>query len=229
MVCQGADHDFYYGFDQFVVDLISSGSRILNLGSGIVFNFERLLSEQKKVYISSCDIVPPANKPCFINDFIVQSVEEEIKFNKGGFDVVTFFELIEHIDKTDVLLRNCHTLLKDDGRLIFSFPNLASVYARVELLLGFQPHILEVSNERSDLGTGFFGRLNCSWGTVPLHHIRGITYKAMRGLLSYHGFFAERIVGFSSRFWKIFKLCPSLAPVVLMVCRKKSYARKNYS
>ena len=77
-------------------------------------------------------------KPSYIDKFLVKSIEDECYFEKK-FDVITFFEVIEHIDKTDILLKNCFNNLKDDGFLIFSFPNLASIYSRIELMLGLQP------------------------------------------------------------------------------------------
>ncbi len=76
----------------------------------------------------------------------------------------------------------CKTIinnLKDDGLLICSLPNLASIYARIELLLGFQPHVLEVSNVYGNFGTGIFGKLNNPPG-VSIHHIRAFTHKAIK-------------------------------------------------
>jgi len=97
--------------------------------------------------------------------FFEQNVEKLFNLD-SKVDVVTFFEVIEHIDETDILLQNCYNNLKDDGLLICShdgllicsLPNLASIYAWIELLLGFQPHVIEVSNVCSNFGTGIFGK-----------------------------------------------------------------------
>lgn len=119
-----------------------------------------------------------------------------------------------------MLLKNCLNNLKDDGVLILSFPNLASIYSRIELLLGFQPHNLEVSNEVSNLGTGIFGKFNGGRG-LPIHHIRGITHRAMKDLLGIHGFKVVKMFGYEYRFKKLFYYFPSIAPVNVFVCKKR--------
>lgn len=168
---QGSENMLPKDFYEIAFGFIKDGNYVLNLGCGSTFIFEKFLSDVKDVVITSVDILDVKNKLGFIKNYFRKSVEEEIDL-KEKFDVVTFFELVEHVDKTDMLLKNCLNNLKDDGVLILSFPNLASIYSRIELLLGFQPHNLEVSNEVSNLGTGIFGKFNGGRG-LPIHHIRG--------------------------------------------------------
>lgn len=218
MNLQDGDNNAPRGFYKLVFNYIKNGDKLLNLGCGMNFNFEKLLTKVKQVRIFSCDIINCLAKPDFIAEYINKSVEEKLDLNTK-FDVVTFFELIEHIDKTDILLKNCFNSLKDDGILIFSFPNLASIYARIELLLGFQPHTLEISNERANFGSGIFGRLN-NHGNQPIHHLRGITYKAMKEMVNYHGFKIIKTIGYEYRFKKISYFFPSIAPVNIFICKK---------
>lgn len=118
-ILQGADNNLSISFYKIATSYIPENSRVLNLGCGLNFNFERILSQEKKVSITSLDILP-AKKPPFVDKFIIQNVEEPFLL-KQKFDVVTFFELIEHIDKTDILILNCFNNLKDGGLLIFPF------------------------------------------------------------------------------------------------------------
>lgn len=190
---------------------------IANFGSGQVFEFETALKDRFKnrVIMNCIDLNIPVNIPSFIN-FTKGNVEEKIQLD-NKMDVVCFFELIEHIDKTDELLKNCYNNLKDDnGYLICSCPNLSSFWSRLELLLGFQPHLLEASNEYHLAGMGIFGRRNYGEHEA-LHHIRGLTYRAQKDLLEAHGFEIEKIYGYTSG--KIFHI-PSLASDVLFICRK---------
>ena len=219
MNLQGGDNNIARSFYELTFNYIKNGDNLLNLGCGINFNFEKALAKIKKVRIVSCDIIDCLVKPDFISQYINKSVEEKLDLNIK-FDVVTFFELIEHIDKTDVLLKNCYRNLKNNGLLIFSFPNLASIYARIELLLGFQPHVLETSNELGNFGSGFFGKLNNS-KNKSIHHIRGITHKAMKEMVNYHGFEIVKIMGYEYRFKKLFYFFPSISPSNIFVCRKK--------
>jgi hypothetical protein len=127
--------------------------------------------------------------------------------------------VIEHIDETDILLQNCYNNLKDDGLLICSLPNLASIYARIELLLGFQPHVLEVSNVYGNFGTGIFGKLNNRSG-IPIHHIRGFTLRAIKEMLSYYNFQILKVYGYDHRLKRLMKYFPSIASVNIIVARK---------
>lgn len=216
---QSGDNDITENFYKLTFPYVKNDTTLLNLGSGIRFNFEKNLTKLKKVKIDCCDIIPVKKPPSFINQFFNQSVEK-IFFLKNKYDTVTFFELIEHIDKTDILLRNCFNNLKKDGQLIFSFPNLSSIYAQIELMLGFQPHILEVSNECADFGTGIFGKINNPSGKT-IHHIRGITHRAMKEMVKYHGFTIIKKFGFEYRLQTFFKYIPSIAPVNIFICKKR--------
>ncbi|HOV97471.1 MAG TPA: hypothetical protein PLW49_00430, partial [bacterium] len=89
-----------------------------------------------------------------------------------------------------------------------------------ELMLGFQPHILEVSNERANFGTGIFGKLN-NRGNRPIHHIRGITHRAMKEMLEFNGFEIIKAIGYEWRLKKLFYYFPSIAPVNIFICLKK--------
>jgi len=218
---QGADHDLDPVLYKIAFKYISNNSQILNLGCGMRFNFEKEIIKEKKVNILSADILNIQNVPNTIK-FKKLSVEKKFQF-KEKFDIITFFELIEHIDKTDVLLENCFNNLKKDGLLIFSVPNLSSIYGRIELLLGFQPHILEVSNKNSNFGTGIFGRYNNPNNNSPVHHIRGISHKAIKEMLAYYGFEIITAIGYEHHFKilrNLFYLFPSIAPVNIFICKK---------
>jgi len=149
--------------------------------------------------------------------YIQASVEEKLILNKK-YDCVFCFEVIEHIDNTDILLANCYDNLKEDGLLFISVPNLASVYSRLELLMGYQPHLLEVSNEHANYGMGVFGRLNNPSDSV-LHHIRGISFRAMKEMLEANQFKIIKAVGGSNNI--ILKRCPRIASLALFICSKK--------
>jgi len=218
---QGGDNIIDCAFYGLAITHIKDHEHILNLGCGSHLNFERNLLNKRNVTITSCDI-NPINTPYESEhlNFLIQDVEKLLTLD-SKVDVVTFFELIEHIDKTDILLQNCYNNLRRGGVLICSVPNLASIYARIELLLGFQPHILEVSNVCSNFGTGVFGKLN-NPNNEPIHHIRGFTLAAIKEMLKYYGFEITQIYGYDYRLKGIMKYFSSLAPVNIIVSRKIS-------
>ena len=190
--------------------------RIANFGAGSVLDFEKLLlAEDERYQVVSIDLAPPVQDLGHNFSYIQEDLTKEINLER--FDVITFFELLEHVDETDKILRNIKRNLQPNGLLIFSIPNLASIYSRVELLFGFQPHILEISNENSLFGTGLIGRLNSPDG-VPIHHIRGITFKAMKEMLTFHGFKVEDYWGFEHRIGDLPKFLAALSPCCYFVC-----------
>lgn len=62
---------------------------------------------------------------------IIQGTHENLlKFSKE-FDVVTLWDVLEHLDDPLQALKNCHQALKDDGILALSTLNSTSPYARI--------------------------------------------------------------------------------------------------
>lgn len=55
---------------------------------------------------------------------------------------------------------------------------------------------------------------------IPVHHIRGITCKAMKEMLIFNKFRIEKVIGCDHRAKWLFRKTPSLAPVVMFVCIK---------
>lgn len=217
---QAGDNLIDVNLYELAINHIKDHQEILNLGCGTRLNFEKQLTNKRNVNVTCCDINPINTSNEVENiKFFIQNIEELFNLDLT-VDVVTFFEVIEHIDETDILLQNCYHNLKDDGLLICSLPNLASIYTRIELLLGFQPHVLEVSNVYGNFGTGFFGRLNNRSGT-PIHHIRGFTLRAIKEMLSYYGFSIVKIYGYDHRLKRLMKYFPSIAAVNVIVARKQ--------
>lgn len=58
---------------------------------------------------------------------------------EGEYDIVLAADVLEHLVKPEYVLSRLKTLLKRDGLLIVSLPNIANIYVRVNLLLGRFP------------------------------------------------------------------------------------------
>lgn len=218
---QGGANTIPAWFYERALQSISRIDSLCNLGSGEVFTVETIAYKLGATSITSYDITQPTCVPPYV-DFRLADVEKKIDFSHS-YEVVTFFKVLEHIDRTDVLLRNCYDALTDEGTLVLSFPNLASLFGRIELLLGFQPHVLEVSNEKAIFGAGVFGRLNNPSGEC-IHHIRGLTYRAVKELLAFHGFQVKHAEGSSFTNPRLFRRVPAIAPQVIIHCSKKPRA-----
>lgn len=92
----------------------------------------------------------------------------------GAFDAVFSIEGIEHLENPFAFLREAHRVLRPDGRLVVTTPNILSLRSRVRFF-----------------GSGFYGRdprpLNES-GRHPLHHIALATFPELRYALHTSGF-----------------------------------------
>lgn len=212
--------DFY---DTIIHSLPKQNLRLLNLGSGKVFSFEKRLRELRSEFndiIDCVDIIPLERKSEYIDSYSCRSIEEPCVINGGGYDCVFAFEVIEHIDKTDEIIKNAYSNLKGNGIFFISHPNLSSLYARMELLMGFQPHVLEPSNENPNAGGGVFARRNNA-ENVAIHHIRGITARASKELLQYHGFAINKIYGQDNGF-AFLSHFPALASVICIKAIKET-------
>ena len=67
-------------------------------------------------------------------------MEMNLKY-KNFFDIVVAGEFIEHVFDTDLFLQKIRKLLKPNGKLILTTPNVASLPRRLLLLLGINPHL----------------------------------------------------------------------------------------
>jgi len=53
------------------------------------------------------------------------------QYEKNSFDVITLLDVIEHVDDPKSLLQEIHRILKPEGMLILSTPNIGSLVARL--------------------------------------------------------------------------------------------------
>lgn len=68
-----------------------------------------------------------------------------LPYKSNTFDLIFALEIIEHLFDTDQFIKNIHRVLKPQGILILSTPNLASIKNRLRLLFNHYPQYLEYS------------------------------------------------------------------------------------
>lgn len=129
-----------------------------------------------------------------VKTFNLDLSKDKIPQNDNSVDLVTAFELIEHLINPDNMLKEVFRILKQGGYLLLSTPNLASWVNRIVMLLGYQPYNVEVSTE---ILAGV--PIRAYSFTKPSGHIRPYTLRALKELLSNHEFKIMKIRG-STRF-----------------------------
>jgi 2-polyprenyl-3-methyl-5-hydroxy-6-metoxy-1,4-benzoquinol methylase len=77
------------------------------------------------------------------------------------YDVITLWDVLEHIDRADDVIEKCSKVINEDGYIFIQVPQLDSWYAK---------------------------RFNEKWGAIHLDHVNYFTNDCMRRLLERYGF-----------------------------------------
>ena len=101
--------------------------------------------------------------------------KDSLPYNNSFFDTVTCMETLEHLFDPIHALAEINRVLKFEGRLIISVPNIANIFSRIALLFGIF----------SDF---------CDFQLVP-GHIRFFTKRRMEKILHLTGFKVEKFYG----------------------------------
>jgi SAM-dependent methyltransferase len=127
----------------------------------------------------------------------VQSICDDFPPEAAGqYDLVLFFEVLEHLVDTDSAVIHLRKLLKPGGWLLLSTPNMASWLNRILLLFGMQPHATEVSFAPVRFGDPIGHRLlPQDPNGVSAGHLRVFTLRALKQFLRWHGIRPVRVGG----------------------------------
>jgi ubiquinone/menaquinone biosynthesis C-methylase UbiE len=156
----------------------------------------------------------------------VADFNTKVDYEDCFFDIVIAGEIIEHLYDTDNFMVEIHRILKPNGVLLLTTPNLASWLDRLTLLFGMQPFSTEVSNVSRKFGREIFYQLLRLDGANPsAGHLRCFTRSALRDVFEFYNFNVIKEIPCSvHNFWLndlITKLMPGLAQNYLFVVNKK--------
>jgi SAM-dependent methyltransferase len=134
-----------------IIEAIPTVPRTLTLLDIGTSAFTVYLKQRYPQYaISTVDLTPywaDHCAACGIHFHCCDVAATPLPYEPESFDVVIFTEILEHLDVPPTwILRNIHQVLRQEGVLIFSVPNLASLRNRVKLLFGISP--LELLGEQ---------------------------------------------------------------------------------
>lgn len=122
------------------------------------------------------------------------------------FDVIIFADILEHtVHPQKTLIYFVNNLLKNDGEVIISLPNIAHLSMRLSLLAG-----------RFDYTEA---------GILDKTHLHLYTLRSANKLINESGLEVESVAYSSNRFGRLIKKCPSLGTILgfnlIFLCRKK--------
>jgi methionine biosynthesis protein MetW len=161
-------------------------------------------------------------KEAGINAYELDVSSEKLPFQNEYFDIIYMGDVIEHLTNPDFAIKEMARVLKLNGFLVLSTPNLASWINRLLLLLGMQPLFSEVSTAKT------FGRGPRSYNFFPVGHLRLFTYKALKEFLTYYRFNIVKVEGVYyeglpktlANIDRIFSKISSLSSNVIVVANK---------
>jgi len=214
-----------------ITNKIASGrrNRILDIGcadGSLVIKFKKHC-ETFGVDISQ-NAVKMA-KEAGINAYEVDVSSQKLPFQDEYFDIIYMGDVIEHLTNPDHAIKEVTRVLKWNGFLVLSTPNLAHWLSRLLLLLGMQPLFSEVSTAKT------FGRGPRSYHFLPAGHLRLFTYKALKEFLTYYRFNVVKVEGVNYEglpkiligIDKILSKIPSLSSNVILVATKRVKSNRH--
>jgi len=81
---------------------------------------------------------------------IIYDISKGFPYDDESFDIIFVSEVIEHIFDTTTFLKECNRILKKDGIMVLTTPNIASIGNRINLLFfGKRPGCIDCKLENS--------------------------------------------------------------------------------
>ena len=195
----------------FLIKHVKSGSKIGIIGYSM---FDSMIRDK----LSGCtiyNILPSIDFASQEVDSTAQILVYDITESKSvemtfEFDCIIFTEVLEHLFSDDLLvINNVTRLLRKNGLLFFSVPNVSALGKLIPLIAGENPYM-----KKSEIVEGAFGGFG---------HIREYSFREVRNLLTYY-FRIITLEGWNDYpniFDRVAKLLPKVyAETIFAFCQK---------
>lgn len=158
--------------DFFKRFIAGRSGRLLDMGSELGF-FLKAMERYQDWDAYGCEISPAAVRHARENlglQNVICSPLQDADLPRASFDVITMWDVLDHILRPDPLLSHCNALLKNDGMLFIRTPNVATQLLRARVMTA-------VGGTKPDKGY--------LQGTDHPHHY---SMRSIRALLERNGF-----------------------------------------
>lgn len=169
--------------------LIKAHTTILDVGCNTGYLGDKLKKE-KGVISDGIDINAEAlamAKPYYRNLYTRDLYSGTLNIDKTAYDYIIFSDILEHLPRPDLILKDSRNYLKKNGTVIISLPNVARIEIRLKLLLG---------------------NFDYTAGIMSTDHLRFFTRKSAIRMLEECGYLVEEIL--PTGLGHIIKIFPTL-------------------
>jgi 2-polyprenyl-3-methyl-5-hydroxy-6-metoxy-1,4-benzoquinol methylase len=126
-----------HGGHEKLLALVESGQRVLDVGCSSGYLARRLVERGCTVVGIEVDAATAQAAREVCEDVLVGDVETmALPFAEGSFDVVLCGDTIEHLRDPGTFLQRIRPLLRSEGQLVLTTPNVANWAMRLGLLMG---------------------------------------------------------------------------------------------
>jgi|WetSurMetagenome_2_1015567.scaffolds.fasta_scaffold148728_2 O-antigen biosynthesis protein len=120
---------------------------VLDVGCNAGFLGEQLM-EKKNAQVDGIDINEEALEKAstaYRKIFKRDLYDSNMDIDEEQYDYIIFSDILEHLPRPDLILKDVKKYLKNDGRIIMCLPNIARLEIRIKLMMGkfdYAPGIL---------------------------------------------------------------------------------------
>ena len=153
------------------IRLVGARQQVLDIACGEGFLARELRKSDNR--ITGIDVLPQAAETSQLDAYYSADLEQGIspvvrQLNGQRFSRVLLLDVLEHLRQPERILDECHDVLRKDGLLIVSVPNVANITVRTALA---------------------FGQFNYrERGILDKTHFRFFTRKTIRRMVESHGY-----------------------------------------
>ena len=181
---RNSHYDLKLGYDSshtYALAAVPPGARVLDIGSGPGGLAEELVKKGCEVTLVDQYAARVDNPHIHV---ITQDLDEDIRFDTSGHDVLLLLDIIEHLRNPERFLEQLRQQFGYDGKtLVLTTPNIAFVVQRLMLAIG-------------QFNYGKAGILDST-------HTRLFTFRTLRRLLTDEGFRIKEMKGVPAPFPKV--------------------------
>ncbi|NBO17472.1 MAG: class I SAM-dependent methyltransferase [Proteobacteria bacterium] len=158
-----------------VLEMIPSKGKVLDIGCFSGYLLEKIKEKNPHIDVFGVDASKESVRYYVEKGLNVIEVDAEGKlpFEDSFFNTVIGMEIIEHIVDTDSFLIEIKRILKKDGYLILTTPNVLSLSRRLMALFGVNP---------------FFEASFSYPSSIIAGHVRFFSHILLKGFLEFHHF-----------------------------------------